>query len=45
MMLVVVAQQDGAEEIDAEPEHRDRNGLVECDRHRVDQAIDAFVAD
>jgi len=45
MMLVVIAQQDGAEEINAKPEYRDRNGLVERNRHRIDQAIDAFVAD
>ena len=35
MMVVLVAQQVDREEIDAEPEHCDRNGLVERNRHRM----------
>ena len=35
VMVVIVAQQPGADEIDAKAEHRDRDGLAIGDRHRM----------
>ena len=45
VMIVFAAQQEGAEQIDAEAGTRDHDRLIEGDRHRRDQALDAFVAD
>ena len=45
MMIVLVAQQIGAEQIDAEADDRDRDRLIEGDGHRRDQTLDALVAD
>jgi hypothetical protein len=45
VMAVIVAQQPGADEIDAEAEHRDRDGLAIGDGHRMSEACNAFVGD
>ena len=38
VMIAMITQQERAHEIDAEPEQRDRNGLLVGDRNRVQEA-------
>ena len=45
MVVVLLAQQEGADEIDDEPEHGDRDRLAIGNRHRIDQPLDALEGD
>jgi hypothetical protein len=45
VMAMIVAQQPRADEIGAEAEHRDRDGLALGDGHRMSEAGHAFVGD
>ena len=43
--MTAATEQEHARDVDNESQHRNRNGLVEVDRNRPDQAGDGFVAD
>ena len=45
LMVVILAQQPGADEIDGEAEHGDRNRLAVGDRHRIEQPHHALIGD
>ncbi len=45
MPVMIAAQQPGAHDIDAEPDHRDRDGFGEMDRNRRQESRDRLIAD
>src|SRR5262245_55764723 len=45
MVVVIVAQQKGAHQVDDETQECNRNGLVEGDLDRLEEALDRFVGD
>ncbi len=45
IMLLVLVQQPGADQVDGEAERGERDRFVEGDRYRVDQPLDALIAD
>ena len=45
IMVMLVAQQPRADEIDDKAEHRDRDRLAIGNRNRVDQPVHAFISD
>ena len=45
MVVMIIAQEERAKQIDTQTDHRDGNGLIEGDRHGVHKAIHTFVAD
>src|SRR5947209_19961895 len=45
MVVVIVAQQKGAHQVDDETQECNRNGLVEGDLDRLEKALDRFIGD
>ena len=45
VVIVILPQQPGADEVDAQPERPERDRLPEGDGHRPEQTCEAFVAD
>ena len=43
--MMAAAKQENARDIDDQSQHRDRNGFVEIDRNRPDQALCGFISD
>ena len=42
MVMVMISQQQGADDVHRQSDHSDHNGLIEQDRDRMEQTLDRF---